>query len=338
VINLSGIIFQDITKYYSGSEQPAVKNVNLEVEAGEFVVFLGTSGCGKTTLLKMVNRLYEQTEGVIFVNGKDTREVFVNDLRREIGYVIQQSGLFPHMTVEQNIAVVPEMLEWEKTKINQRIDELLDLVHLDPQIYRKRYPRQLSGGQQQRIGLARALAADPHFMLMDEPFGAIDAITRTKLQDELIYIQRKLHKTILFVTHDVDEALRLADKIVIMKDGEVVQYDTPLNIIAHPKNDFVKDLMGGEDIIRQISLINVKAAMERTIHVQKDANAHKISDKEDLKQALSLMLRTGAEVLHVVDENDQIIGLLSLSHMQDLLSQHSKQKILGDNQEKALGV
>ncbi|MFC4766264.1 ABC transporter ATP-binding protein [Effusibacillus consociatus] len=325
---MSGIVFQQVTKFYPGSERPAVNKVSLEVEAGQFVVLLGSSGCGKTTLLKMVNRLYEQTQGSILVNGKDTKTVPVNDLRRQIGYVIQQSGLFPHMTVEANIAVVPEMLGWERQKIDDRIDELLELVHLDPKIYRKRYPRQLSGGQQQRVGLARALAADPPFMLMDEPFGAIDAITRTKLQDELIHIQKKLHKTILFVTHDVDEALRLADKIIIMRDGEVVQYDTPLNIIAHPHNDFVKDLIGGDDIIRQISLINVKAAMEKSNKTKTYEKTITISEKSDLKSALATMLRTGAEVLFVLDENEYIIGHLSLSHIQELLLPHNQQNIL----------
>lgn len=326
---MGGIIFQEVTKFYPGSEKPAVNNVSLTIEAGQLIVLLGTSGCGKTTLLKMVNRLYEQSEGSIYVDGKDTKEVAVNDLRRQIGYVIQQSGLFPHMTVEQNIATVPEMIGWDKQKIDKRTDELLELVHLDPKMYRKRYPRQLSGGQQQRIGLARALAADPHFMLMDEPFGAIDAITRTKLQDELVYIQRRLHKTILFVTHDVDEALRLADKIVIMKDGEVVQFDTPLNIIANPKDDFVKDLIGGEDIIRQISLINVKAAMEKSNESETNLNNNKISEKEDLKSALSVMLRTGAESLYVINEEEQIIGLISLKHIQNLLSLNSKNKLSG---------
>ncbi len=324
---MSGIVFKNVKKYYPGSERPAVNDVSLEVEAGQLVVLLGSSGCGKTTLLKMVNRLNEQTEGSIDINGKDTRELPVNDLRRQIGYVIQQSGLFPHMTVEENIAVVPEMLGWDKESISKRTDELLELVHLDPKLYRKRYPRQMSGGQQQRVGLSRALAADPPFMLMDEPFGAIDAITRTKLQDELLNIQKKLHKTIMFVTHDVDEALRLADKIIIMKDGEVVQYDTPLNIIAQPKNEFVKDLIGGDDIIRQISLINVRTAMEKSMGKSMQAKAHTISQEEDLKSALAVMLRTGVEVLQVVDEDENVVGLLSLAHMQELLREDRRQKL-----------
>lgn len=323
---MNGIVFKHVKKYYPGSERPAVDDVSLEIEAGQLIVLLGSSGCGKTTLLKMVNRLYEQTEGSIFVNGKDTREIPVNELRRQIGYVIQQSGLFPHMTVEENIAVVPEMLGWDKEKISKRTDELLELVHMEPKLFRNRYPRQMSGGQQQRVGLARALAADPPFMLMDEPFGAIDAITRAKLQEELIHIQKKLHKTIMFVTHDVDEALRLADKIIVMKDGQAVQYDTPLNIIAQPKNEFVKDLIGGDDIIRQISLINVKAAMEKTNGKMAQIEAPAISHEEDLKSAMAMMLRTGAEALHVVDEQERVIGHLSLSHIQELLREDRRQK------------
>lgn len=328
---MSKIIFKDVLKVYRGSERAAVNNVNLEVNSGDFVVFLGTSGCGKTTLLKMINRLYEQTEGSIIIDNKDTRELPVNELRRKIGYVIQQSGLFPHMTVEENIAVVPDMLGWDKKKIEQRVDELLELVHLDPEVYRKRYPRQLSGGQQQRIGLARALAADPPIMLMDEPFGAIDAITRTKLQDELMYIQKKLHKTILFVTHDVDEALRLADKIVIMKDGIVVQYDKPLNIIAHPKNGFVRDLIGGDDIIRQVSLISVKDAMQKvTVETVVDPT-DSIPDSSDIKSALAAMLKSGDENLYVVDENQHIVGMINFAQIQALLDPSNARTLQGVN-------
>ncbi|QBP40222.1 ABC transporter ATP-binding protein [Paenisporosarcina antarctica] len=323
---MSKIVFKDVMKIYPGNEKNAVNNVNLEVNSGEFIVFLGTSGCGKTTLLKMTNRLYAQTKGQIIIDDTDTRELPVNELRRKIGYVIQQSGLFPHMTVEKNIAVVPDMLGWDKKKIAQRIEELLELVHLDPKVYRSRYPRQLSGGEQQRIGLARALAADPPIMLMDEPFGAIDAITRTKLQDELIHIQKKLHKTILFVTHDVDEALRLADKIVIMKDGDIVQFDTPLNIIAKPKNDFVRDLIGGDDIIRQISLINISDAMQKVTETITVDSTLTISDTSDLKSALAAMLKSRTEQLYVVDERTQVIGIINFAQIQALLSPNKKEK------------
>ncbi|NGM82442.1 ABC transporter ATP-binding protein [Paenibacillus sp. 7124] len=317
---MSGIVFQNVTKYYASSESPAVNHVSLTVESGEFVVLLGSSGCGKTTLLKMVNRLYELSEGTILVGGNDNRAVPVNELRRQIGYVIQQSGLFPHMTVEQNVATVPEMLGWDKQKLNKRIDELLELVHLDPKIYRKRYPRQLSGGQQQRVGLARALAADPPYMLMDEPFGAIDTITRASLQDEMLQIQKKLHKTILFVTHDVDEALKLADKIVVMKDGQVIQFDTPLNIIASPKNDFVKELIGGDDLMRQLSLIPARQVMKDADQSMTNAVCGSIAEHVNLKEALALMLKTGNDCILVTDPSGNVAGYVSLKQIREIFS------------------
>ena len=213
--------------------RPAVNDVSFTVESGQFVVFLGPSGCGKTTFMKMVNRLYEPTSGEIYIDEQPIHQTDVTTLRRQIGYVIQQIGLFPHMTVSQNVAVVPRLLGWPDDRASpQRVDELLDLVALPPDEYRDRYPAQMSGGQRQRVGVARALAGDPGVILMDEPFGAIDAITRTELQDSLLELQRRLRKTILFVTHDVDEALRLADKIVILREGQVVQYDTPLQILT----------------------------------------------------------------------------------------------------------
>src|SRR5215218_9828326 len=232
---MSAIVVENLTKQFPNEPRPAVDQVGFEVEDGTFVVLLGPSGCGRTTLLKMINRLYEPSSGRILVGDVDARSLPVTDLRRRIGYAIQQTGLFPHMRIEQNIAVVPQLLGWAKPQIDARIDTLLDLVNL-PRAYRKRYPRQLSGGEQQRVGLARALAADPAIMLMDEPFGAIDAITRARLQDELAEIQRKLRKTIIFVTHDVEEALRLADKIIVMRAGAIVQYDTPLGIITRPRD------------------------------------------------------------------------------------------------------
>lgn len=252
-----GIVFKRVSKQYPGAESPAVNQVDLSIGQGEFIVFLGPSGCGKTTLLKMVNRLYEPTSGTIEVDGVDISTLKEETLRRGIGYVIQQNGLFPHMRIEDNIAVIPRLLGWEKEKISQRIDELLEMVHLDPKIYRRRYPRQLSGGQQQRIGIARAMAANPSILLMDEPFGAIDAITRTSLQDELVRIQKQLKKTILFVTHDVDEAFRLADRIVVMQGGKVVQVDTPNAIAANPANDFIKQLVGDRDGSRRMNLQKV---------------------------------------------------------------------------------
>jgi osmoprotectant transport system ATP-binding protein len=210
------IELKNVTKFYPGQRQPAVANVTFAVPEGNTCVLIGPSGCGKTTIMKMVNRLIEPTEGIIAVNGNNVREMNAVKLRRTIGYVIQQIGLFPHMTIQQNIAVVPNMLGWKPAKIAQRIDELIELVGMDPPTYGDRYPRELSGGQRQRIGVARALAADPPVMLMDEPFGAVDPITRDRLQNEFLRLQERLHKTIIFVTHDIDEAIKMGDQIVIL--------------------------------------------------------------------------------------------------------------------------
>jgi osmoprotectant transport system ATP-binding protein len=237
------IEFQNVTKKFKGAGYRAVDNVSLTVEEGEFVTILGSSGCGKTTLLKMVNRLYEPEEGKIFLFGEDISTVDVVKVRRRIGYVIQQVGLFPHMTIAENIAAVPKLLKWEPAKIDARVDELLTMVGLDPSEFKNRYPAQLSGGQQQRIGLARALAADPKILLMDEPFGAIDSITRTKLQDELLALHQGMGKTFLFVTHDIEEAFKLGSRIIIMNEGRILQFDTPDQIIRHPADAFVQSLV-----------------------------------------------------------------------------------------------
>jgi osmoprotectant transport system ATP-binding protein len=258
---VSAIRFEQVSLQFPGAPRPAVDGCSCEVESGQLVVILGPSGCGKTTLLKMVNRLYEPTSGKIYLDSTDIRQMKVTELRQHIGYVIQQSGLFPHMTVAQNIAVVPKLLGWSQARIQPRIDELLALIKLPPEEYRDRYPSQLSGGQQQQVGLARALAGDPNVMLMDEPFGAIDAITRTGLQDEILRLQGQLKKTILFVSHDVEEALRLADKILIMQSGQIIQYDTPFKILTRPANAFVHDLVGADDMVRQLSLLRVETAM-----------------------------------------------------------------------------
>ncbi len=237
------IEFQNVTKTFRGSSQNAVNHVSFTIEEGEFITILGSSGCGKTTLLKMVNRLYEPDNGKIFLFGEDISAVDVVQLRRRIGYVIQQIGLFPHMTVGSNIAMVPNLLKWEKEKTNARVDQLLTMIGLEPVEYKNRYPAQLSGGQQQRVGLARALAADPKIMLMDEPFGAIDSITRLRLQDELLALHRGMKKTFLFVTHDIEEAFKLGTKVIIMNEGNILQFDTPERIISHPADEFVTSLV-----------------------------------------------------------------------------------------------
>lgn len=307
---MTAIHFDHVSKEFAGATDPAVNDCTFTVESGSFVVLLGPSGCGKTTLLKMVNRLYEPTSGTITIGGQEVREMEVNQLRRRIGYVIQQVGLFPHLTVSQNVAVVPQLLDWKEDRILERVNELLELVEMPPGEFCSRYPSQLSGGQQQRVGVARALAGDPDVVLMDEPFGAIDAITRATLQDEMLRLQRKLRKTILFVTHDVDEALRLADKIVIMRAGRIVQYDTPFEILTNPENEFVYDLVGAGDMVRQLSLIRVETAMEGG-GGRGENGGPTIDVDDDLRHALSILLRTGSPSLTVVHE-EAPVGVLTL--------------------------
>ncbi|WP_340539685.1 ABC transporter ATP-binding protein [Nocardioides sp. GXZ039] len=252
------IVLEDVVKRYPGQKVPAVQSLSLTIPAGEIVMFIGPSGCGKTTSLKMINRLIEPTSGTIRIDGEDIGGQSENHLRRKIGYVIQGGSLFPHMTVGKNIAIVPKLLGWDQARIDKRIDELLDLVSLDPSRYRDRYPRELSGGQQQRVGVARGLAADPPVILMDEPFGAVDPITRQRLQDELLSIQRELRKTIVCVTHDIDEAIKLGDRILILEEGaKIAQYDTPEVILAAPANDFVADFVGSGSSLKQLTLTRI---------------------------------------------------------------------------------
>ena len=237
------IEFNNVCKKFNNAGYNAVDHVSITIEEGEIITILGSSGCGKTTLLKMINRLYEPNDGKIMIFGEDIRAMDVVQLRRSIGYVIQQIGLFPHMTIAENIATVPKLLKWSKEKIDTRVEELLNLVGLDPKEFKNRYPSQLSGGQQQRIGLARALAIDPKIMLLDEPFGAIDAINRMNLQDELLRIHGGLKKTFIFVTHDINEAFKLGTKVIIMNKGRICQFDTPKNIVQNPADDFVSSLI-----------------------------------------------------------------------------------------------
>lgn len=250
----TAIEYVNVTKRFAGSSYDSVKNVSLSIKEGEFVTILGSSGSGKTTLLKLTNVLYPVTDGKILYFGQDVSKLNLNEYRRELGYVIQQAGLLPHKTVAENIAIVPKLLGWKKDRIAQRTEELLKLVKLDPDQYWNRYPRQLSGGQQQRVGIARALAVSPAVLLMDEPFGAIDAITRESLQNEVKKLQEELQNTILFVTHDIREAFKLGHKIIIMDKGEVQQFDTPAQIMKHPANDFVKKMLQTGDYYDQLRL------------------------------------------------------------------------------------
>ncbi|MFJ9410849.1 ABC transporter ATP-binding protein [Streptomyces sp. NPDC101393] len=255
----ASIQLENLTKIYPGNSNPAVDSVNMEIKAGELVVFVGPSGCGKSTTLKMINRLIEPTSGRIRIGDEDVTDMDPVKLRRKVGYAIQSSGLFPHMTVAQNIALVPKMVGWSKSKVKGRVEEMLDLVGLDPAEFRHRYPRQLSGGQQQRVGVARALAADPPVLLMDEPFGAVDPITRDHLQDELIRLQHELHKTICFVTHDFDEAIKLGDRIAVLRErSHIAQFDTPEAILTNPTDDFVSGFVGAGAALKRLNLTRVR--------------------------------------------------------------------------------
>lgn len=302
------INMEHVTKRYGEGSVASVDDLSLIVPEGSTVALIGPSGCGKTTTMRMINRLIDPTEGRIIVNGEDVTKVDPVILRRHIGYVIQQVGLFPHMTIAQNIAAVPKLLGWDEVRIRNRTDELLHLVGLDPAEMLKRYPRQLSGGQRQRIGVARALAADPPVLLMDEPFGAIDPIARTRLQDEFRQILQRVRKTVVLVTHDLDEAIRLGDRIAIMKSGTIVQYDTPDAILSHPADAFVENFVGIDRAIKRLSLFTVGDAM--TADKPRDG-AHPVASTSNLCDALALMVAANSDVLAVMDGAGAVTGRLT---------------------------
>lgn len=302
------IRMENVTKRYGESAAPSVDHLTLDVPEGSTVALIGPSGCGKTTTMRMINRLIEPTEGRIFVNGEDVTKADPVKLRRHIGYVIQNVGLFPHMTIAENIAAVPNLLGWDQPRIARRTDELLDLVGLDPKEMLKRYPRQLSGGQRQRIGVARALAADPSVLLMDEPFGAIDPIARTRLQDEFRQILKRVRKTVVLVTHDLDEAIRLGDRIAIMRAGKIVQYDAPDSILSHPTDEFVANFVGIDRAIKRLSLFSVADAMRPGAP---SSPAASVAASANLRDALSLMVAANSDVLAVVDGDGAVSGQLT---------------------------
>ena len=297
-----------VTKRYPGQDRPAVDDVDLEIPAGETVMFVGPSGCGKTTLLKMLNRLIEPSGGRIHLGDEDVTDQDPDQLRRRIGYVIQAGGLFPHMTVATNVGLVPRMLGWDKRRTAARVEELLDLVGLDPAVYRDRYPRELSGGQQQRVGVARALAADPPVLLMDEPFGAVDPVTRQRLQDELLRIQEELGKTIVFVTHDFDEAVKLGDRIVVFDVGaRVVQYDTPERILAEPAEEYVADFVGAGATLKQLTLTRVS-----DVELQQVATA---TVGADSARAVAAARAAGHDFVVVLDERGRPVSWPTLAEL-----------------------
>ena len=306
------IELQAVGKAY-GSTQ-AVDDVSLTIARGEFVVLIGPSGSGKSTLLKMINRLVEHDRGRVLFKGEEIRSFRPEDIRRRMGYAIQSTGLFPHWSVARNIATVPELLGWPAARIAARVDELLTLLGLDPSAYRSRYPHQLSGGQQQRVGVARALAADPEALLMDEPFGALDPITRQTLQGELARIHRASGKTIVLVTHDIDEALRLATRIVLLDRGRIVQAGTPAQLLVQPANDFVSDFMGRSDL--GLKLLGLQTAADR-VRAGAPAEGAAIVATMSLREALSLFVERHVELLPVVDAQGRAVGAL---HFADLVA------------------
>jgi osmoprotectant transport system ATP-binding protein len=285
---------------YPGADHDAIAGVDLNVAPGEFLVFLGASGSGKSTLLRTINRLVVPTAGSVFIDGEDTAARPAPELRRGIGYVIQAVGLLPHLSVGQNIAIVPELLGWGKARIAARVDELLKMVRLDPS-YRTRLPRELSGGEQQRVGVARALAAEPPLLLMDEPFGALDAIVRSELGAEMLRIHRDLGTTIVFVTHDIDEALRLADRIAVFHDGRLLQIDAPLRLLTHPADPYVAELTDASDVLRRLSVMHAADAATDGVPPGVEGGAPRVDARSTLRDALGQMLLAGEPLIVVED-------------------------------------
>ncbi|RWR27294.1 ATP-binding cassette domain-containing protein [Sinirhodobacter populi] len=294
------IRLENVTKSFE--RYLAVDNVSFEVPKGEICVLLGPSGCGKTTTMRMINRLIELTSGRILIDGRDIHEVDATELRRSIGYVIQQIGLFPNKTVEDNICTVPDLLRMDRKASRKRARDLLEMVNLDPNTFARRYPKQLSGGQQQRVGVIRALAADPPVLLMDEPFGAIDPINRAVIQDEFLKLQSELKKTVIFVSHDIDEAVKMASRIAIFRAGKLVQYDTPDNILAHPVDDFVADFVGADRTLKRLQIVPVRDAMQ--------SDPPRVTTDTPIDRALELMERHEHQVMVMVGPNGRARGLV----------------------------
>ncbi|CAM3521003.1 ATP-binding cassette domain-containing protein [Tsukamurella ocularis] len=292
------IELEKVIKRYRGQEQPAVKELTIAIDAGETVAIVGPSGCGKTTTLKMINRLIEPSGGRILIGGTDVTKADPDDLRQGIGYVVQAGGLFPHWTVEKNVGAVPGLLGWDKARTRARVTELLELVGLDPDVFRTRFPKEMSGGQQQRVGVARALAADPPILLMDEPFGAVDPITRVRLQDQLLTIQEELHKTIVIVTHDVDEAIKLGDRVLILSEGgQIEQFGTPEEILTAPANDFVEEFVGSGATLKHLSLSSVGEIPSAPVVLARPGDSSEEVAARAREAKLSWVV--------VVDENDR---------------------------------
>jgi osmoprotectant transport system ATP-binding protein len=300
------IEFKDIVKKYRN--KTIIKPFSIDIEAGQLVVFIGPSGCGKTTLLKMINKLIQPSAGKIFVNGKDISNMDAIELRRNIGYVIQNTGLFPHMSIRENLELIPKLKGEDPNRIAEKTEELLHIVGLNPSEFLDRFPKELSGGQQQRVGVARAFSTDSDIILMDEPFSALDPVTRNSLQDELVQMQKELNKTIIFVTHDMDEAIKIADKICILKDGDILQFDTPENILKNPANEFVEGFIGKRRVWNNPELLMAEDIMI--------PNPVKITTKRTVLQAIEIMKSNKVDSLMVTDKNNILIGLVTLKGIQ----------------------
>jgi osmoprotectant transport system ATP-binding protein len=309
------IRLENVSKTFPGTARPAVDGLDLDVPGGTTCVLIGPSGCGKTTTMRIVNRLIEPDQGRIVVEGEDVTRSDAVELRRRIGYVIQQVGLFPHMTIAQNVATVPQLLGWPQERIARRVEEMLSLVGLEPAQFLARHPRHLSGGQRQRVGVARALAADPPVLLMDEPFGAVDPIVRAGLQAELLGILRRLAKTVIFVTHDIDEAIRMGDLIAIMKDGRLVQCAAPEELLAAPKDSFVADFVGSDRALKRLTLTTAGEAARPG--AAPAPGAPNVAAGTSLRDVLSLLLQSGADLANVADANGGSIGTVSLATIRD---------------------
>ncbi len=305
------IKLERVKKVFANTIVPAVDEITFSIEQGNTCVFVGPSGCGKTTILRMINRLVEPTGGNIFIDGENILDVDGDALRRRIGYVIQQIGLLPHRTIEQNVGLVPRLLKWPEAKITQRVMELLEIVGLDPAESAKKYPYQLSGGQMQRVGVARALAADPPIMLMDEPFGAVDPIVRGRLQDEFLKLQQEVKKTICFVTHDINEAIKMGDYIVVMNGGKLVQQGTPMEVLSNPANDFVKDLIGDDRGVKLLDLTRAESLMMApdSYAMARDCSCF-IEAIQPVKMALEVMMKNDSDVVGI-RRGEKMVGTLS---------------------------
>ncbi|WP_027410414.1 ABC transporter ATP-binding protein [Anoxybacteroides tepidamans] len=314
------IRFENVQKRYDDGFV-AVKNMNLEIKKGELVTLIGPSGCGKTTTMRMINRLTEPTSGKIYIDGEDISAIDPVELRRNIGYVIQQIGLFPHMTIEQNIVLVPKLKKWEPAMYEKRVNELLELVGLDPFTFKQRYPSELSGGQQQRVGVIRALAAEPDIILMDEPFSALDPISREQLQDDIMRLQEEVQKTIVFVTHDMDEALKIANRIAIMREGEIVQFDTPDRILRHPADDFVRGFIGENRLQQGGSFVPTAKDLMSSFVVTSSPN-------RGLAEAFRLMKEKKVDSLIITGKNHVFLGVVALKELE---KHYGKEElVLGD--------